>query len=484
MTDLHPFVDQLAGTRVLCVGDIMLDRFISGHVHRISPEAPIPVLRIETESSMLGGAGNVVRNLVSLGAEAVFVSMVGNDQAGREITSLVGELQGVEPHLLVDHHRATTIKTRYVAGNQQLLRADLESSAAVDPEIGEDIAQLAEEAIKDVSVLILSDYAKGVLTADRATALIAAARAADRPVVVDPKGNDYERYKGATVLTPNRSELAQALGSSAGDDAAIEAGARQLIDKLMVEAVLVTRGPDGATLVPAKGDAVHLTPLPGEVFDVSGAGDTLVATLATGLGAGLSIVDAAMLANVAAGIAVGKVGTAVVYAEELKRELDRQHTVAGPEKVVPLSSAVEQVRRWRRQGLKVGFTNGCFDLLHPGHVSLMKQARAACDRLIVGLNSDASVKRLKGKGRPIQNEAARAQVLASLASVDLVVIFAEDTPIALMETLKPDLLVKGADYSLDQVVGADLVRGWGGQVLLAQISPGHSTTATIKRISG
>lgn len=481
--DLAALVELLAGKRVLCVGDVMLDRFVYGQVERISPEAPIPILRIERETAMLGGAGNVLRNLVSLGAQAVFVSVVGNDPAGREVTSLVGALEGVEPHLLVETRRQTTIKSRYVAGSQQLLRADRETIQAVNVATADDVTRMASGAIGDCAALVLSDYAKGALTADGVMAMIAAARAAGKPVVVDPKGTDYRRYGHATVVTPNRRELAEATQAPVNNDAEVEIAARRLIEAIDVEAVLVTRGGEGMSLVLASGETHHLPAAAREVFDVSGAGDTVIATLAAGIAAGLPLLTAARLANVAAGIVVGKIGTAVVYAEDLERELRRQDLVTGEEKIVPLARAVDGVLRWRRQGQRIGFTNGCFDLLHPGHVSLLAQAKAACDKLIVGLNSDASVTRLKGPDRPVQTEAARAQVIASLASVDLVVIFPEDTPMALISALRPDVLVKGADYSLDQVVGADLVRSWGGRVVLADLSPGHSTTATIKKLA-
>ncbi|MBI3452495.1 MAG: D-glycero-beta-D-manno-heptose-7-phosphate kinase [Rhodospirillales bacterium] len=481
--DLVQLVERLKGVRVLCVGDAMLDRFVYGHVDRISPEAPIPVLRIEREIAMLGGAGNVVRNLVGLGAAVEFVSVVGKDPAGHEITGLVGQLDDVEPHLLVDNGRQTTIKVRYVAGSQQLLRADQESVAEVGKSTEDDIVRTAAAAIADCQVVILSDYAKGTLTADGIKAMIAAARAKKKIVVVDPKGQDYSRYRGASLLTPNRRELAEASGLPTDTAEQIEKAAKKLIKALGVEAILCTRGPDGMSLIPAKGAAKHLAALAREVFDVSGAGDTVIATIGAALAAGLSTFDAARLATVAAGIVVGKIGTAVAYADDLVRELRHEDLATGENKIVTLAQAADQVARWRRQRLRIGFTNGCFDLIHPGHVSLMKQAKAACDRLVVGINSDASVRRLKGDGRPVQNEAARAAVLASLTGVDLVVIFAEDTPRALIEGLRPDVLVKGADYKLDEVVGADMVRGWGGRVVLATLAPGHSTTATIKKMA-
>jgi D-beta-D-heptose 7-phosphate kinase/D-beta-D-heptose 1-phosphate adenosyltransferase len=478
-SDLVELVPRLAGARVLCVGDVMLDRFVYGHVDRISPEAPIPVLSVEREIAMLGGAGNVIRNLVGLGASAEFISVVGKDAAGREIMTLVGQLERVEPHLLSETKRETTIKTRYVAGSQQLLRADRETVSEVAPAIGDDVVRLVAAALGDCGVLVLSDYAKGVLTGVTTAAMIEAAR----PVLVDPKGYDYQRYRGATLLTPNRRELAEAAQLPTDTSEQVAAAAAKLIQLCDLEAILCTRGADGMSLVLKSGAAHHLPAAAREVFDVSGAGDTVVATVAASLAGGLSLLDAARLATVAAAIVVGKVGTAVAYADDLVRELHHEDIASSERKVATLAQAVDEVGKWRRQGLRIGFTNGCFDLLHPGHVALMSQARAACDRLVVGLNSDASVRRLKGKGRPVQGEAARAAVLSSLASVDLVVIFPEDTPLNIIEAIKPDVLVKGADYTVETVVGAEQVHSWGGRVLLAELSPGHSTTATIKRMA-
>jgi D-beta-D-heptose 7-phosphate kinase/D-beta-D-heptose 1-phosphate adenosyltransferase len=482
-SDLVELVPRLAGARVLCVGDVMLDRFVYGHVDRISPEAPIPVLSVEREIAMLGGAGNVIRNLVGLGASAEFISVVGKDAAGREIMTLVGQLERVEPHLLSETKRETTIKTRYVAGSQQLLRADRETVSEVAPAIGDDVVRLVAAALGDCGVLVLSDYAKGVLTGVTTAAMIEAARKAGRPVLVDPKGYDYQRYRGATLLTPNRRELAEAAQLPTDTSEQVAAAAAKLIQLCDLEAILCTRGADGMSLVLKSGAAHHLPAAAREVFDVSGAGDTVVATVAASLAGGLSLLDAARLATVAAAIVVGKVGTAVAYADDLVRELHHEDIASSERKVATLAQAVDEVGKWRRQGLRIGFTNGCFDLLHPGHVALMSQARAACDRLVVGLNSDASVRRLKGKGRPVQGEAARAAVLSSLASVDLVVIFPEDTPLNIIEAIKPDVLVKGADYTVETVVGAEQVHSWGGRVLLAELSPGHSTTATIKRMA-
>ncbi len=401
-----------------------------------------------------------MRNLVALGAATHFVALVGDDMAGREVSRLVGEHAEVDPVLIVEHDRQTTIKTRFSAGSQQLLRADRETSAPLSAASQAQLLGTAAKLVGKVGAVVLSDYGKGVLCKEVVRALIDQAQAAGRPLVVDPKGNDYSVYRGATLVTPNRKELHEATGLPVDSDAAIVAAARRLIDDCGVKNVLVTRSQDGMTLVTESGEIHHLPAEAREVFDVSGAGDTVVAAMAAAIATGTPLSQAARLANVAAGIVVGKVGTAVVYATDLVASLHHSDLNAGESKVASREAAVDQTARWRHKGQKIGFTNGCFDLLHPGHISLLTQARAQCDRLVVGLNSDDSVKRLKGPTRPVQSEAARATVLASLASVDLVVIFDEETPLELITLLRPDVLVKGADYTVEQVVGGDLVQGW------------------------
>ena len=477
--DLVSHLDSIACARVLCVGDVMLDRFVYGEVARISPEAPIPVLRILRESAMLGGAGNVVRNLAAIGASAQLVSVIGRDSAGAEIERLLLAEAGAVSQLLSDAARPTTVKARYIADAQQLLRADHEDVVAVPADLTAKIRATAESAMVDCGALILSDYGKGVLDDATLRALIKVARDAGRPVIVDPKGHDYGCYAGADLVTPNRRELQQATRMPVDNDEQVVAAARALAQRCDIRAVLVTRGAAGMCVAPADGDAVQLPALAHEVYDVSGAGDTVVAVVAACLATGVGLVDAARLANVAAGLVVGKTGTAIVESGDLRQALQG----AEGAKALSLDALLAQCRRWRERGLKIGFTNGCFDLIHPGHAALLRQARVACDRLVVGLNSDASVQRLKGPTRPLQNEQARSEVIASLASVDAVTVFDEDTPLQLITALRPELLVKGADYRIDEVVGADLVQGYGGQVLLVPIEQGHSTTATIARLT-
>ena len=486
MTDsqsLAALIPRFAEVRVLCVGDLMLDRFIYGEVSRISPEAPIPVFQVGRETSMLGGAGNVVRNATALGAAACFVAVVGDDPVGRELTAMVGVEPRVEPYLLVERERPSTVKTRYIAGAQQLLRADSETLRPITADTADQAVRLAREAVAACDVMVLSDYAKGMLTPAVIEALIGAARDAGKPVVVDPKGADFARYRGATVITPNRREAAAATGLAGDGEDAVAAIGAALIERFGVAAAVITRSESGMSLMTGDGAAAHLPAQAREVFDVSGAGDTVAAMFAVALGCGAALADAARLAIHAAGVVVGKVGTSAVHRDDLLRAIHADEWSATEAKVTSQAGAVERIERWRRGGDSIGFTNGCFDLLHPGHIALLEQAGAACDRLIVGLNSDASVTRLKGEGRPIQPESARAQVLASLGCVDLVVVFDEDTPMAILEALRPDLLVKGAEYRRDEVVGADFVEGYGGRLLLAEIAEGYSTTGTIEKIT-
>ena len=477
--DFAAAVRALAHASVLVIGDVMLDRYTYGSVHRISVEAPIPILAVDREIAQPGGAGNVVRNLTAMGAAVAFISVVGDDAAGSDLTGLVGGQPGVEPWLLVQGSRTTTLKTRFIASGQQLLRTDREQTDPIHPKLAERLVRIASDAMAATSVTVLSDYGKGVLAGTVPAELVTNARRMGRPVIVDPRGTDFARYAGADVVMPNRPELAAATGMPTDDEAGIVAAAQTLRATHGFGAVVVTRGNDGMTLVDAAG-VRHFAAEAPVVHDTSGAGDTALAILAAAVAAKLPMPVAVRLANLAAGLAVGKVGNAVVREADLLHALSPQANLL--RKIVGREEAAELAERWRHRGWRVGFTNGCFDLLHPGHVHLLEQARAHCDHLVVGLNSDASVQRLKGPTRPVQQAAARAAVLASLGCVDLVCVFDKDTPEALIEALRPEVLIKGSDYTLDQVVGAELLRGWGGKVVLADLLPGHSTSATLARI--
>jgi len=482
--DMTVLVERLAYARILCVGDVMLDRFVDGVVDRVSPEAPIPVLRIASETEMLGGVGNVGRNAASLGAQVTILAAIGDDPAGRRVAALTDANPQLTATFAVEPGRQTTVKTRYVSGSHQLLRADSETSAALSDDGAGRIEAAFDEVLADHDVVVLSDYAKGVLSERLLRHVIDGARAAGKPVIADPKSPDFARYRGVTLLTPNQGELAAASAGACEDEDEIVAAARDWIERADVGALLVTRGAQGMTLVTKAGDVIHLATDAREVFDVSGAGDTVIATLAAALGAGAELATAARAANLAAGVVVAKAGTATVYPGELVHAFHADELRVTDDKICGFQSALDRVARWRRAGDQIGFTNGCFDLIHPGHISLLSQARAACDRLVIGLNTDTSVKRLKGEARPVQDEHARATVLAALGAVDMVVLFGDDTPVKLIEALRPDVLVKGADYTLAQVVGGDLVQGYGGRVLLADLAPGHSTSDTILRLVG
>lgn len=483
MTENIPaLLHKFTGQRILVLGDLMLDRFVYGSVDRISPEAPIPVMRVQRETVTLGGAGNVVRNLAALGAQVDVIGVVGQDQIGYELAKQCGDLSGVAPMVLADATRPTTLKTRYVSGSQQLLRADMESSAALSPALEEQVLMRVQTAMPSAKIIILSDYAKGVLTEKIVTSVITQARAQNKRVIIDPKGRDFTRYRNAFMLTPNRKELTEATGVDAIKTVAqAEQAARVLITAYNLDGILAKLGGDGVCLVMRDQPALHIHGMAKEVFDVSGAGDTVVAALALALATNAPLADAAYIANLAGSIVVGKVGTATVSTDDLLHELHDDQVRQNDTKLATWQEALEQIEKWRQKGLKVGFTNGCFDLIHPGHLSLLRQARSKCDRLIVGLNSDDSIKRLKGPTRPVQNEIARATVLSAMTDVDMVVAFDQDTPYELIEMLRPQLLVKGADYTPDKVIGWDLVQSWGGELYLADLISGQSTSAMIAR---
>jgi D-beta-D-heptose 7-phosphate kinase / D-beta-D-heptose 1-phosphate adenosyltransferase len=481
--ELAAIVRNFHAARVLVIGDVILDRYIAGAVQRLSPEAPIPVLRPETNHCTLGGAANVALNIATLGGKAILVGVIGGDGAGAEIDRLLQTTDGIASALVRIPSRPTTSKTRFMTGSHQLLRLDEEVTDPLHQEAQAAVIQAVESNLDAADVLVLSDYAKGVLCDAVLAAILARASKAGRIVIADPKRDDFAAYRGATILTPNEHEVRVATRIGAEQDAEADRAGRMALEATGGEAVLVTRSAKGLTLVCRGAEALHLATRAHEVADVSGAGDTLVATLAVALAAGAALPEAAMLANATAGISVSKQGTATVSRQELLGALHLDGLVATDRKFATLEEAIARVVDWRRHGLKVGFANGCFDLIHPGHVQLLSEARAACDRLIVALNTDASVRRLKGPTRPLQNEMARATVMASMSPVDLVTLFDEDTPLAMIQALRPDVLVKGSDYTVDQVVGADLVRGWGGKVVLVTLREGHSTTSTIRRMA-
>ena len=481
---LQHLLGAVPGRRVACIGDLMVDRFVYGAVTRLSPEAPIPVLARSRELVMLGGAGNVARNVAALGGSVALVGLVGGDAEGHEALRLVGaEQPAIEGYLVTDAGRPTTLKTRFVSGGQQLLRVDLEECRPVEGEVEQRLIRTLKDAAQGAGVILLSDYGKGVVT----DAVIAAARevAADTgaKLIVDSKARSFARYGEIDLVKPNAAELAYATDLPTETDEELEAAIARVLTLWSAKGVLVTRAAKGVSLGLRGQPVRHFRTTPREVFDASGAGDTALGALGLAMAAEADIETAIAFAQLASGVAVGKAGTATVSADDLVDAVLSAHTALVEGKVATILKMADQVSRWRAQGLKIGFTNGCFDILHRGHVAYLAQARTWCDRLIVGVNSDASVRQLKGEGRPINDLESRALVLAGLRSVDLVTPFDELTPLKLIEAARPDVLIKGADYAEDEVVGGELVRSWGGEIRLAELVDGYSTTAAIARMT-
>lgn len=480
MTQLIPqLLDEAAGKRVLCVGDVMLDRYVYGVVDRVSPEAPVPVLRKTETVEMPGGAANVARNLAALGLQTIMLGCIGDDEAGQQLDGLLRSHPQIESRLVSASNILTVVKSRFVASTQQLLRVDTESSRADIGPASAVIVSAIEKMAKDVSVIIVSDYAKGCITPAVFAACVAASRLNQIPLLVDPKSRDFSIYAGASLIKPNASELAAAANREARSDQQVEDALRLLSKEVPGTDIVVTRAGKGMSWL--AGDSIaHVPGKARQVFDVSGAGDTSMAALAAALAAGASLSSAVELAVIASGLAVGKSGTATVTADEI-RDADAQARHMQAAVLLETDDISDQVRRWRSAGLRVGFTNGCFDILHPGHLSLLEQAKARCDRLVVAINSDASVKRLKGPSRPVNTEGDRARLLAGLSAVDAVTRFDEDTPAEIISRLMPDLLVKGGDYTIDQIVGAETVKAAGGDVFIVPLVDGQSTTGIIAR---
>ncbi len=475
LTRLQTLLESARGLALACVGDLMLDRYVYGDVSRISPEAPIPVLRARRTVAMPGGVGNVARNVAALGGTARLGGVAGEDAAGAELTALVAAEARIEDFIARSRAAGTIVKTRYVSGGQQLMRLDEEELLVSAFE--------RDDVFSGTSAILLSDYGKGVVSERLIRSAVWQAQNAGIPVIVDPKGRDFARYGAVDVIKPNASELAGATGLPVDSDAEIEAALEALLAATTAKAIVVTRAGKGMSLMRRGEPAQHFPGRAREVFDVSGAGDTGLAALGLALGAGASLEQAVQLAILASGVVVGKSGTAVVTPAELIEAEVSQHAGTALVKVTALDDLAAEVEGWHRQGLKVGFTNGCFDVLHRGHVAYLAQARSWCDRLVVALNSDASVRTLKGDGRPVNDLESRAVVIGGLASVDRVTAFDEPTPLRLIERLRPDVLIKGADYTRDTVVGADLVASWGGEVRLAAFTDGFSTTRTLERIA-
>ena len=460
-------LEDIIGRKLLVVGDIMLDRYVNGITPRLSPEAPVPVLKVKSTEIKLGGAANVARTLAGLGCQTQLIAVVGDDDAGRDVIELLSETE-IITNVLLDTSRPTTTKTRYRSGNHQLLRIDDESVEPICQDVARQVIQIIESLAPDMDAIVLSDYAKGVLCPKVISEIVKTKWGC--PIIVDPK-QDFEVYGDVTLITPNRQELFAATG-----EADVDRAAKKALEQSKAEAILVTRSEDGMTLYSRSKPPVHINSRATDVVDVCGAGDVVVAAMAACLAAGHKIEEAMEAATNAAAVVVSKPGTSAVSLAEMEAA---RHLPSG--KLVSLKDAQHMVEAWRKLELKVGFTNGCYDLLHLGHVSMLSQCRKACNRLIVAVNSDASVRRLKGDTRPLQPEFARASIIAALEAADLVIIFDEDTPMNLISALQPDTLFKGADYTPRTVVGADYVKSYGGKLMLIDLEEGHSTTSIIEK---
>jgi D-beta-D-heptose 7-phosphate kinase / D-beta-D-heptose 1-phosphate adenosyltransferase len=472
-------------SHALVIGDVMLDRYLIGSVGRISPEAPVPIVLLNSQNERAGGAANVAANLALLGIKTHLIGCVGDDLEAQSLSKLIIEA-GIENNLVVSKTRPTIAKTRVVSGHQQMMRLDQESSTAFTADETTDLqANIHAALAKKPAIVILSDYAKGLLSEAVCQNIIKQCNAQKIPVLVDPKGADYTKYVGATALTPNKKETAEACDTSTNDVDLI-AKAVALKNCIKLQFLAVTRGEEGITLIDdglINNGVHHIAASAKQVFDVSGAGDTVIATLAAGLMHGLMPLEALTVANLAAGVVVGKVGTVPITKADLIETLQAEQGSEQAHKICDLAQLVAKVEAWKSQNQKIVFTNGCFDLLHAGHVTYLEAAKKRGDKLILGLNTDRSVSAIKGPSRPVVHEQDRARVLAALESVNAVILFDEDTPLNLINAIKPNVIAKGSDYSADQVVGGKEVQSWGGEIALIDLVEGRSTSNIIKKMN-
>ena len=466
-----------AAPHILVIGDLMIDHYLWGGCERISPEAPVQVVDIARETTVLGGAGNVINNLVTLGARVSVAGVIGDDENGVELKAMLSSLGASCEGLIVQAGRKTSKKSRIIASNQQILRYDKESKDSVESQSAQKVIAYVESAVEQCDMVILSDYGKGVITDAVAQGIIASAKAKGKKVLVDPKGTDYNKYSGAYLLTPNKKEASEATGIVIKDDDSLRAALLSLKATCDLQCSMITLSEDGIAIYD---DSMRRYPtVAKEVFDVTGAGDTVIASLSFALSCGLSIDEAAPFANHAAAVVVGKIGSATVTLDEIETYESSLHQSTSDAHIKSQTEIVTITERLKREGKRVVFTNGCFDILHVGHVKYLQEAKSYGDVLIVGLNSDSSVRELKGPTRPVNPENDRAYILAALESVDYVVMFSDETPYALIKSIAPDILVKGGDYEGKSVVGAE----FSGELRLVQFVDGKSTTATITRIN-
>ena len=467
-----------ANPNILVIGDLMIDHYLWGSAERISPEAPVQVVDIAKESSVLGGAGNVINNLITLGASVNVASVVGDDEIAKELTIMLKSIGVKTEGLITQAGRKSSKKSRVIAANQQILRYDKESKETITSDSVSKIIKAIEKDLFVTDMIILSDYGKGVISDELSQAVIALAKSNNIKVLVDPKGTDYSKYRGAHMLTPNKKEASEATQIEIKDDDSLKAALLSLKEKCDLERSMITLSEDGIAIY--DGEVKRFPTVAQEVFDVTGAGDTVIASIAFGLSAGLSIEETARFSNLAAGVVVGKVGSATVTLDEIEIYESKLHQSNSDAHIKSFEDIDRIVKRAKEQGQRVVFTNGCFDILHVGHVKYLQEAKSFGDILIVGLNSDASVRELKGPTRPVNTEDDRAYILAALDAVDYVVKFSEDTPHELIKMIAPDVLVKGGDYEGKEVVGTEFSK----VLKLVDFVDGKSTTKTIEKIQG
>ena len=458
----------------------MLDRYIIGTTNRISPEGPIPVLDVKKEVKMLGGVGNVVRNLSTLAIETHLVSLLGNDTTSKEVEKKLDKI-GVDKNIVKDSNRPTITKSRFIANNQQILRVDKEKITPISKKIEKKIYEYSKKQILKSNSVVISDYNKGLITKNILKKIISFSKSHKKPVILDPKSSNFEKYKGVTIITPNIKELEKVMKKKLINDNEIIDASRKLISKYNFNHLLVTMGQLGMILISKKKkDVVKLDAEAKEVFDVSGAGDTVVSFIAAGLACSLKIEEVVKIANIAAGIVVNKTGTSVAHLSEMLISVSKNDYHLS--KVMDLSEVEKVINFWLKKKEKIGFTNGCFDYLHPGHISLFKQAKQKCSKLIVAVNCDNSIKKNKGPLRPKQNLNTRLQVLNSIPFIDLIIVFSDRTPLNIIQKIKPHLLVKGSDYKENQIIGAKEVKKYGGKILRAKILSNFSSSIIIDEI--
>tara|TARA_A100001015_G_C15041234_1_gene739779 strand:+ start:2229 stop:3665 length:1437 start_codon:yes stop_codon:yes gene_type:complete len=469
------FSSVCKNTKALLIGDIMLDRYVIGKVNRISPEAPVPVFLSQNIKQVLGGAGNVFKNLTSIGVSTTLISVIGEDVYGSKIEKLVNKVKKKKIYLFREKNRISTVKTRYLVKGQQIIRVDEENTNKLTTYVYKMIIQTFKKELLKHNVVILSDYNKGIFSGDIIAKMIELSNKNNIPIIVDPKSKDFKLYKNAFLITPNHLETTQVTNLPCNNNEEVEDSGKQIIKKFLIKNVLITRGNQGLSYI-KKTKSIHAPTKKIEVFDVSGAGDTVLSIISVCVANNISIKNSLDLANKAAGIVVGKIGTSTVNLDELFKKADLFNN-----KINSLSELKKTILDYKKNNIKVGFTNGCFDILHLGHIEYLEKTKKLCDKLIIAVNSDASIKKLKGKNRPINNQKARLKVIASLSCCDHVIVFSEDTPIKLIKSLRPDIITKGGDYKKKDVVGFQAIKDWNGKVHILDYIKGSSTSDIINK---